>query len=185
MSYILDAIRKAEKQRQEETVPSLETMVLERKQKHLNGGKRWLVWGLLAIVLGMSWYLNKEQVNRWLGQGTTTLGQWYQAVESGILGLVGMDEGTTDNARGDSGLASTDTTESQATSTALTPAQRRLLQQIRFSVISYSTDPNKRFAMVGGDTLREGDSLEGFPITRIRKDGVMLDVNGRAVLIRP
>ena len=184
MSYILDAIRKAEKQRQEETVPSLETMVLERKQKHRNGGRRWLIWGVLAIVLGLSWYLNREQVNGWLGQGTTTLVQWYQAAESGILGLVGIEEATTDKARDASGLAST-ATESQTTSTALTPAQRRLLQQIRFSVISYSTDPNKRFAMVGTDTLREGDSLEGFPISRIRKDGVMLDVNGRAVLIRP
>jgi hypothetical protein len=35
------------------------------------------------------------------------------------------------------------------------------------------------------DTLPQGNSLEGFPITVNWQDGDMMDVNGWAVLIRP
>ena len=183
MSYILDAIRKAEKQRQEETVPSLEAMVYERKQKHRPVGWRWMIWVGLALVAGLSWYLNRDQFSSWSTRGAERVGEWYHQAESGLLGLFGSKApGETGGSGG--GLAANGNGP-QPAPTALTPAQRKLLQQIRFSVISYSADPNKRFAMVENDTLREGDLLEGFTIMRIRKDGVMIDVNGRAVLIRP
>jgi hypothetical protein len=182
MSHILDAIRKAEKQRQDELVPSLELMVHERRQRRRGRGRRWLLWPLLVAVLGVSWYLNRDLADGWFEQGAESAGQWFRQAESRVLGMLGGI--TEEPVEKDNGGAAANG-DGGTTPTALSPAQRQLLQQIRFSVISFSTDPDKRFAMVGSETLREGDLLEGFPITRIRKDGVMVDVNGRAVLIRP
>ncbi len=179
MSHILDAIRRAEQQRQEDTVPSLEAMVQERRNQSRGVGRGWLVWPLLAVVVVASWYLNRERISAAVDWGP---GSWYRQVTSGLFG----EEESAPSAAADSAAAGASGGNDDATDApALTNAQRQLLQQIRFAVISYSTDPDKRFAMVGSDTLREGDLLEGYPITRIRRDGVMLDVNGRAVLIRP
>lgn len=186
MSHILDAIRKAEQQRQEETVPSLETMVHERRTR--KGGRRsgsWLIWVLLLIVLGASWYLNQNQMNQWGKQGLVAGQQWMDQGSRYVQGLLARVTGKPDSTAGQSSNDSSGGEAPADNPAPLTAAQRALLKQIRFSVISWSNDPDKRFAMVGNDTLREGDLLEGFPITGIRKDGVMVDVNGRAVLIRP
>ena len=186
MSHILDAIRKAEQQRQEETVPSLEAMVHERRtSKGARRGKGWLIWVLLLIVVGASWYLNQDQVNRWGSQGIAVGKQWIDQGSAYTRSLVARLTGETGDAAGQGGGSAVGGQAAPDEPAPLTSAQRALLKQIRFNVISWSSDPDKRFAMVGNDTLREGDLLEGFPITGIRKDGVMVDVNGRAVLIRP
>ena len=84
---------------------------------------------------------------------------------------------------------SSQTTAQPATALApqsrLTDAQRALISQIEFTVLSYSTDDDKRFVMVGSRVLREGDLLEGFEIRRIQQDGVVILVNGKSVLVRP
>ena len=67
---------------------------------------------------------------------------------------------------------------------AITDADRRRLKQIRLSVISYSADSNKRFIMDGTELLREGDLLQGYPILKIRKNNVLVDVHGTSWEVR-
>ena len=166
-------------------MPSLEAMVHERRTR--KGSRRrsgWLVWVLLLIVLAASWYLNQEQVKQWGQQGLTTGQYWVNQGSRYARDVVARFTGKPAGAPS-SGGSDQAVNQAAGNPTPLTAAQRAQLQQIRFSVISWSSDSDKRFAMVGNDTLREGDLLEGFPITSIRSDGVMVEINGRAVLIRP
>ena len=91
------------------------------------------------------------------------------------------------------GAASTNVTPSSvktklpepAAATTLTNQQRQLLNGVKFTVVSYSKDVNKRFVMIGANVLREGQLLEGFPITAIKPDGVVVKVGAQQIILRP
>ncbi len=199
MSFILDAIRKAEKQRSEDAVPSLEAMVSERRHRSKNKRGGWLVWFGLVMVIIATGYLNRSQMTAWWQQTKDISQQTAQRVKNSVGSIISFEPGgsqKTDSNGSKSQANASDGTQPQASSglsdsaststeSKLTDAQRALLSRIEFSVISYSSDADKRFAMVGSQVLREGDLLEGFPIARIQPDGVVIDVSGKAVLIRP
>lgn len=68
----------------------------------------------------------------------------------------------------------------------LPAALQQKLDAVNLTVISYSSDPVKRFIMAGADILREGDSLPGgILISRIRKREVLVEVEGREALLTP
>jgi cytoskeletal protein RodZ len=199
MSFILDAIRKAEKQRSEDAVPSLEAMVSERRRRSRNKRGGGLVWFGLAMVIIATVYLNRSQMTTWWQQTKDISQQTVQRVKESVGSVISFEPGESQKpdsndsknqsnaSDGNQPQMSSGLSDSASASTEskLTDAQRTLLSQIEFSVISYSSDADKRFAMVGSQILREGDLLEGFPIARIQPDGVVIDVSGRAVLIRP
>ena len=192
MSFLLDAIRKAEKQRSEETVPSLEAIVSERRQRNKSRQGGWLTGAALILVVATTAYLNRNTLVLWWQDAThfseRTLAKAKQSLGNIISIEVSESTSDTSNRKEQSGAADVGGTNSESNTgggSQLTDAQRALLSQIEFSVISYSKDPDKRFAMVGAQILREGDQLEGFPIRRIQNDGVVIGVNGRSVLIRP
>lgn len=190
MSFLLDAIRKAEKQRNEDTVPSLEAIVSERRQRSKNRQGGWLIWIALVIVIAAAAYLNRSYLSTSWQKATEFSERGLASVKNSLGNIISVEisdsdsgddikQGEIDKPSG-SGQSATESSGSQ-----LTDAQRALLSQIEFSVISYSSDPDKRFAMVGSEILREGDRLEGFPIKRIQADGVVISVSGKSVLIRP
>ena len=198
MSFLLDAIRKAEKQRSEETVPSLEAIVSERRQRSKSRQSGWLLGAALVAVVAATGYLNRNTLSLWWQNTVHFSGQTLAKVKQTLGNVISIEvseSGSGDtksdtssgrqaqNDGGDDGGMETPTKTGGGSQ--LTDAQRALLSQIEFSVISYSKDPDKRFAMVGSQILREGDQLEGFPIKRIQNDGVVIGVNGRSVLIRP
>ena len=203
MSFLLDAIRKAEKQRNEETVPSLEAIVSERRQRSKSRQGGWLIWVALVFVVAATGYLNRNTLSLWWQNAAQYSEQTLTKVKNSFDNIISVE--VSDSRSADAGLDDPETrtasnrqeqnevagdrgikvSSNTGGSSQLTDAQRALLSQIEFSVISYSRDPDKRFAMVGSQILREGDQLEGFPIKRIRNDGVVLDINGRSVLIRP
>lgn len=188
MSFLLDAIRKAEKQRNEDTVPSLEAIVSERRQRNKNRQRGWLIWVALVIVIAATAYLNRSYISAWWQKATEASERGLASVKNSLGNIVSIEISDSDNdskqvvtgKSSGSGQSAADSSGSQ-----LSDAQRALLSQIEFSVISYSSDPDKRFAMVGSEILREGDRLEGFPIKRIQSDGVVISVSGKSVLIRP
>ena len=65
MSYILDAIRKAEETRKEETVPSLEVLIDDRRRQQSKSGRHRLIWLGLLILLGTAGYLYRDEVVAW------------------------------------------------------------------------------------------------------------------------
>ena len=193
MSFLLDAIRKAEKQRNEDTVPSLEAIVSERRKKSKNRKGGWVIWLALVIVIAATVYLNRSHFSSWWQKAAEVSEQGLASVKNSLGNIISIERSDSDagdsvgEKKRDGSQNSSGTGQSTADSSGshLTDAQRALLSQIEFSVISYSSDPDKRFAMVGPEILREGDRLEGFPIKRIQADGVVIEVSGKSVLIRP
>jgi len=180
MSYLLDAIRKAEKQRSEDSVPTLEGLVKERRARSGKRRGRGLVLLALAGIIAAGLYFNQTQVS-----------SWWQTARSGVAGLADgvslfRDETPSNQAEVDQPAPTSSTQEAaDSTGSKISDTQRALISQIEFTVLSYSVDDNKRFVMVGSSVLREGDLLEGFEILRIQSDGVVIDVGGKAVLVRP
>ena len=72
-----------------------------------------------------------------------------------------------------------------ANSNGLSDRQAQLLNALQFDVVSFSKDKIKRFVMVDSQAYREGDRLEGFLLKQINPEGVVLNVEGKNILIRP
>jgi len=63
---------------------------------------------------------------------------------------------------------------------------RRDLPQMQLNVVSYSSNPEKRFVMIDQKILREGDSAPGgMTIEEITSDGPVMAWRGRRFLMRP
>lgn len=210
MSYLLDAIRKAEKQRHDDSVPTLEGLVSERRVKASRSRKGRLIWILLLVVIALSVALNLSLIARWWERAETAVSEVVDRV-SDSWQIETAAQSRSNQTQPDAATptetataaetetaapvttaeteAATPTPATTAVSTsatsALTDAQRALIGQIDLAVISYSTDDEKRFVMVGSEVLREGDLLEGFEVTRIQADGVVIEVDGAGILVRP
>jgi general secretion pathway protein B len=66
----------------------------------------------------------------------------------------------------------------------LTGDERSGLPALKLSMHVYADDPAQRFVIVDGRRLREGDSpAAGIAVEAIRRDGLVLSVNGRRVLL--
>jgi general secretion pathway protein B len=66
----------------------------------------------------------------------------------------------------------------------LTGDERSGLPALKLSMHVYADDPTQRFVIVDGRRLREGDSpAAGIAVEAIRRDGLVLSVNGRRVLL--
>jgi len=65
----------------------------------------------------------------------------------------------------------------------LAPGERAALPPLKLSMHVWNSDPGQRFAIVDGQRLTEGATIGGAVVAEIRRDGVVLDVNGRRVLL--
>ncbi len=65
----------------------------------------------------------------------------------------------------------------------LAPGERAALPPLKLSMHVWNSDPAQRFAIVDGQRLTEGATIGGAVVAEIRRDGVVLDVNGRRVLL--
>ncbi len=189
MSNILDAIRKAEADRNHDGVPSLEAIVQQKRATKKTAGRKsagWLVWIALMVVIASAAYLYqqpllqhasvfKKKLEAKVGVLTDKLG--VESVISQTYPTMPVLSSSAQPVMPRSGV--------DPSTSGVSERQRRLLDAVRFDVVSYSRDKFKRFAMIGSRTYREGDQLEGFTIRSIRADGVVVDVSGSDVLIRP
>lgn len=60
---------------------------------------------------------------------------------------------------------------------------RRALPPLQLTMHLWDEDPAKRFVILDGQRLREGDRAGDAVIEAIRRDGVLLDWNGRKLLV--
>ena len=57
---------------------------------------------------------------------------------------------------------------------------------LAINVVSYSSDPDKRFVMINGDLFREGEFVKaGIKVEEIRQDDVVLNSRGEKIVRRP
>ena len=65
----------------------------------------------------------------------------------------------------------------------LSAGERAALPPLKLSVHVWNSDPSQRFAIVDGQRIIEGAALGNAVVAEIRRDGIVLDVNGRRVLL--
>lgn len=167
MSYILEALRKSERERNLGKVPTLSaTTEVAAPRSRL----RW--WILLAATvvvaaMGWLWYAGGFPAPRVLVTGSTP-----QLPASGK-----PDGGATE---GDSRPPLPPESSTAPAALPLDPAQ------ITLNVISWSQDPARRFAMINQKIYREGDSPSpDVTITAIESDKVVVTAHGRELILHP
>ena len=65
----------------------------------------------------------------------------------------------------------------------LAPDARKALPPLRLSMHLWNDDPARRFVILDGERLAEGDRIGNLVVTRIVRDGVVLDWNGRVLKV--
>jgi len=65
----------------------------------------------------------------------------------------------------------------------LDPTMRSSLPPMKLSMHVYNEDPTRRFAILDGQRVTEGSQIGAAIVLEIRRDGVVLDVAGRRVLL--
>jgi general secretion pathway protein B len=65
----------------------------------------------------------------------------------------------------------------------LDPSTRGSLPPLKLSMHVYNPDPARRFAIIDGQRVTEGAQLGAAIVLEIRRDGVVMDVSGRRVLL--
>ena len=79
--------------------------------------------------------------------------------------------------------ATTAPAESLPTLASLSPTDREALPPLKVSMFVWSPEPARRFAIVDGNRVGEGALLAGGTVVEIRPDGVVLELQGRRVLL--
>jgi general secretion pathway protein B len=66
---------------------------------------------------------------------------------------------------------------------SLSTAERAALPPLKVSMHVWAADPARRFAIVDGQRVGEGALLAGGTVAEIRPDGVVLEIQGRRLLL--
>ncbi|MDH3378749.1 MAG: general secretion pathway protein GspB [Gammaproteobacteria bacterium] len=203
MSYILDALRKSEHERSLDNIPILKTM--SARTSSVDSGWRAAFLVLIAGVLGVAAvaaFVDRDGIE---GSGEALLrpaenvmpGQRTESPPSANGSVAPITVEITPPALeippiATPGSFSKPVADAMADSEAKSEVDRQLtklptvLADIVVNVISYSTDSNRRFIMVGERVLKEGDALQaGAIINSITKDAVIIAYAGRQYRLQP
>jgi general secretion pathway protein B len=63
----------------------------------------------------------------------------------------------------------------------LSIGERKALPPLKLSMHLWNADSSRRFVIIDGNRLREGDRAGDAVVTAITEDGVILDWNGRRI----
>lgn len=189
MSYILDALRKSERERDQGAVAVLRTPppLSNRRRRPTRG----FLLGLLLIVSAAAVI--------WLaGPG---LLEKARQVSIGVAGLAEVPDKAPASALAPAGGDGIPDRKVDKLATApAPPADERGkirhdepaaalpagVRDLTLNVVSYSEAPERRFAMINQRIVRESDRIAaGIQVKRIRPGGVILAVGGDEVLLRP
>lgn len=200
MSYILDAIKKAEKQRQIERIPTLETALTAESRSSDRGLLGWVfMWLLVSILVALAiayrepLALEVRSVATSAGQAFTNLGSVFSGAKDGeeVISAEKQAEETNTQSETDGQVAvdsvvnTSTATQPKVTGSVESAIVAPVELEVAISAISYSTNKDKRFIMSGPNILREGDRISGYEIREIRKQSVLLDVGGVPREVRP
>ena len=203
MSYILDALKKAERDRSRPRVPTLATIHVVPTRS------RFPVWWwiiaaaliLNAVVIGVVFYSRPTNGSGGSGVSASTAPEHAAPADAAPAPpLVASPSSPAasseapapavratrsatpkaaprpvDVAETPRGAASVD----GAAHTGASPATRRATPELKLDVLVYSTEPGQRAAYINGQRYTEGQRVDGrFVVERIVEDGVVLRGDG-------
>lgn len=197
MSYLVDALRKAEHERRQTAVPT--AVALSGYVGSAREGTRVTTWAIVVLVACnlllfgyLLWPANSvmpthatpriehdasaTEPARAPEQTTTSMSQPTRAPMSTATSAEQAAPRTltvtTSKLRG--------TSVANATDTSQTPRVAVTLPQVRVHGHLYSNDPSESFILVGGHIYHEGERLpQGTTVVRIGPEGALLDYRGR------
>ena len=185
MSYILDAINKAEKQRRQEREPILESLATAPVTRRRPGIGMIFIILVIALAIGGGIYFH-QPITQGLAVVTQKGGDYFSVLKGYVAktGLLGEQQNVQSAQPQANQPLQPQATQAQQ-GRSLTAAQQQRINQLRIDVVSFSNDDTKRFIMSGANVLREGDTINGLPIRQIRTEGVVVDLDGQSVLVTP
>lgn len=176
MSYILDALRKAEQERQSQQSPDLHSVQGSRVAQK-NSSAKWLVIG--AIVLAVV----AVNVAVWLWQSRAP------ASDNGTAGAAAQNEQSRSPVSAAPQQGSAADPAAAVQPVAVAPAEQHSVQELwqvashikaavqdlKFSFHVYSKKPQRRTIIINNHRMREGDKITAdLTLEEITKDGVIL-----------
>ena len=179
MSYILDALKKSERERTLGAVPSLSSSRVGRNKVIPKG---WLLAFLLAalalvVVFVVMMWLPVSEIEPISGAGELKKNQTDSSVETTQIPNGG-------NESVQPGLQRQQSAPLSAKDAG--PAIQDKVSKLAINALSYSDDRSKRFVMINQDILREGDELDnGASIAEIRKSAVVLQFDDIQIIMQP
>ncbi len=190
MSYILDALRKSDQERQRDCAPALRSVHAQfnSSRQQRTARLRWL-WVAALVLAGIG-------VGAWLGGGG--VGGWFTAPPedslAAIAGRVHPVSGTAVAAVAQSELSALTATapaqpvaEPKAPATLLeiwqlSEAEQRFLHELKVSLHIYSSEPLQRTVIINGFRVREGQPLgQDLSLVEITADGIIVDFQNQRV----
>jgi len=184
MSYILDALRKSERERRLGNIPTLVSVhgVPRRSDRQ---SLMWFGIGLSVAALGVflyfagGWLLNSARESIGDGRARITPPPAAPVSQSPVAGVPAPSPSP---ARSLELSITAPERDTQADTNSLP----EMLSAITVNVVSYSDDPERRFIMVDQKIYKEGDSLmSGAVIENISVDGPIVQYQGQRFLLRP
>lgn len=197
MSFILDALRKSEHQRQKNTAPSIADNIIQPKQKKRSP---WLILAIILLavngVLIITLWLRSEPVEQQVAAQQTS--QQPRQAPTRTSNRQQAPVSIAENVQVES-AAEPDTTPSltssavqipNGTSSNLPSLETLQLQGVltlppmRVDIHVYSNLPAERFVFINMQKQREGSQLnEGPTVDTITPDGVILTWQGRRFIM--
>lgn len=193
MSYILEALKKSERERARGRIPTLDTI----SGQGVSHKSLWLGValgaGALLVLATIAWLVNYQFLRP---QAPEVMGN---AADSATSPARKAPEETTDPGEpraslrvrrtgGDTqpGDAGGDAARRVADIDDLPAAARRRIEGLSVNVVSYSEEPARRFVMLNQRIVRESDTVgDGVIVKRITPKGAMLAVGDYEILIEP
>ena len=177
MSYILDALKKSEKERALGNIPTLETAPSSKKR---GVPLSWFVLAVAAVVFVVVGFVL-------LSMRTSTPDFEQTAARNSTEAQVATASDPTEAAP-----ASAETAASSAqvpapvTVAELEPSIRNRLPKLDINVLSYSENRPKRFVMIDQNIYKEGEGVgNGVQIEEITKNSVVMSFEGVRFLVFP
>ncbi|MGI9284640.1 MAG: general secretion pathway protein GspB [Pseudomonadales bacterium] len=175
MSYILDALRKAEQERQSQQTPDLHSVQGGRVAPRQTAAKWLWIGGVVVVIIAVN-------VAVWLWQSHSPADS--DSTASAELQQPSSQQGVVP--------AASQRVEAEPTAVqpvAIAPAEQRSVQELwqvashikaavqdlKFSFHVYSTKPQRRTIIINDHRMREGDKITAdLTLEEITKDGVIL-----------
>lgn len=183
MSYILDALKKSEQERQHGAVPVLKTS----RQGVSSRRRLWqgaLAGALVLLSAVAVWFMaprvHEAVVAAWFPAAPDSAARPAETKSQGALR-------TSEPAAGE-GRAAQQPAAPRGVSTIdeLDPASRTRIEGLSVNVVSYTQVPERRFVMLNQRIVRESETVgDGVIVKRIVPEGAVLAVGEHEILLKP
>lgn len=187
MSYILDALKKSEQERNRGNIPTLHTT----SQVVFSHRYLWIGIligvGALSVVAALVWIVSLKLFQP-AAPGTSSLQGSQNETPVAEPETRAVLRPETGNAQVGSQPEKNTAPEPRHLDSVgeLSADMQAQIERLSLNVVSYSDVPERRFVMLNQRIVRESEAVgEGVIVERILPDGAVLSVDGHEILIRP